>query len=209
MPPHGPGMFGACHSHDPEYFGDEWNLYCHLDKETTTALNVTTPSNTVGIFKPQALKFSPVPIIASDADEEIIVIARFESPVSVRKIMIIGGGEEANHPQSVKCYVNHENVDFTSIGSLRVTHESEIPLNIEGTHEILTPLHPFTNINTLVLYFPNNYGSDQTIIQYIGLQGDHTHYRREAVHDATYELLCNGQDIVQPEDSLGQAKNLH
>lgn len=30
--------------------------------------------------------------------------------------------------------------------------------------------------------------------------GEHTHYRREAV-DTVYELLCTGQDIVQPEDS--------
>ena len=42
----------------------------------------------------------------------------------------------------------------------------------------------------------------------IGLQGEHTHYRREAV-DTVYEVLCNGQDIVQPEDQTGSQETSH
>jgi hypothetical protein len=38
----------------------------------------------------------------------------------------------------------------------------------------------------------------------LGMQGDHTHYRREAV-DAQYETIGMGTDIKQPEDSLGGA----
>lgn len=46
------------------------------------------------------------------------------------------------------------------------------------------------------------------------MQREHTHYRREAVN-TTCEVLCAGQDIVQPEESLGQSaldphsKHLH
>ena len=41
-----------------------------------------------------------------------------------------------------------------------------------------------------------------------GLQGEHTHFRREAV-DTVYEVLCNGQDIEQPEDSIGGTETAH
>ena len=101
MPPHGPGITGATHSHDPQYPDDNWNLYSMLDT-TTTALNVTKPSDAVGIFKPFARRFDEQPEIISDADAEIIVIARFTSPVHIRKLMIIGGGEGVHHPSMLK-----------------------------------------------------------------------------------------------------------
>jgi hypothetical protein len=75
MPPHGGGMAGASHSHDPEYPEDNWNLYSMLDP-STTALNVTVPSDAVGIFKPNALKLTEEPVLVSDADAEIMIIAR-------------------------------------------------------------------------------------------------------------------------------------
>jgi len=63
---------------------------------------VTIPSDAIKIFKPYALRLSPQPEIISDVDAEIIVIARFESPVSIRKIQVIGGGDEANYPKLLK-----------------------------------------------------------------------------------------------------------
>lgn len=30
MPPHGPNVLGATHSHNPQYPDDEWNLYAWL-----------------------------------------------------------------------------------------------------------------------------------------------------------------------------------
>lgn len=202
MAPHGPGMTGATHSHDPEFPDDDWNLYTMLDP-TSTALNVTKPQDAVGIFKPFARRFQPQPELISDADGEIIVILRFTSPVHVRKIMVIGGRGDEHHPSRLRCYVNQEGVDFTSIGALNHAQQFELPVNREGVAEFKTALHPFTNLTSLALYFPTNHGDiDSTVIQYIGLQGEHTHYRREAV-DTTYEVLCNGQDIKQPEGELG------
>lgn len=72
MPPHGPGMIGATHSHDPgkvreinnghsvasilhhglicslfvtsvEYPDDMWNLYTQLEPETTTGNSLNAP----------------------------------------------------------------------------------------------------------------------------------------------------------------------
>jgi predicted DNA-binding protein with PD1-like motif len=202
-------MSGATHSHDPEFPDDNWNLYSMLDT-TTTALNVTKPQDAVGVFKPFARRLSPQPELISDADAEIIIVARFTSPVHIRKIMVIGGREEDHHPSVLRCYANQEGVDFTSVGALNPAQQFNLPINKEGVVEFNTALQPFTNVTSLAFYFPSNHGDvDATVIQYIGLQGEHTHYRREAVN-TTYEVLCNGQDIAQPEDQLGaHAPHMH
>ena len=202
MPPHGPGLYGATHSHDPQYPDDNWNLYSMLDPGTT-ALNITKPEHAIGIFKPHVLKLSDEPLIISDADEEIIVIAKFTSPVHIRKLMFIGGGDESQHPSSVKIYPNKDDIDFTNVSSYNPAQEFNLPLNSTGTIEhTIAHIQPFSNIMCCTFYFPTNNGSDSTIIKYIGMQGEHTHYRREAVN-AKYEVLCTGQDIVQPEGQLG------
>lgn len=204
MPPHGGGFAGGTHSHDPEFPDDNWNLYSFIDRDATTALNVTKPEHAIGIFKPHALKLSELPEILSDADEEIIIVVRFTSPVHVRKIMVIGGGGDnfTHYPSNLKCYVNHEDIDFTNISSFHPTQEFNLQINNDGTIELITVLQQFTNLTSITLYFPTNHGAGSTIIKYIGLQGEHTHYRREAVN-TTYEVLCNGQDIHQPEEALG------
>ena len=202
MPPHGPGMTGAGHSHNPEYPEDNYNLYTMLDPASTTALNVTQPSDCLGIFKPYAMKSNPNPHLISDADEEIIIIARFTSPVSVRKLIVMGCNNNSSmadtstHPRVLKCYCNQEDIDFTSVQAYSPAQEFQLPVNVDGSIELTTVLHAFTLINSLVFYFPANYGSDHTMIQYIGMQGEHTHYRREAVN-ATYELISSDQDVKQ------------
>lgn len=202
MAPHGTGFSGTTHSHSEQYPDDTWNLYAMLDP-STTALNVTRPERAIGIFKPFVLRLEEEPQIMSDADAEIIVIARFTSPVHVRRIMIVGGGDPVYHPSQMRCFVNSDDVDFTSVQEMNHAQQFALPVNVNGTVELIPQIHAFTNITTLAMYFPANHGDqDNTIIKYIGLQGEHTHYRREAV-DAVYEVLCNGQDIRQPEDQLG------
>jgi hypothetical protein len=117
--------------------------------------------------------------------------------------MVIGGGGEGSHPRELKCFVNNPNIDFTSVSSVRPTQEFVLPLNIEGTVELITSIHPFTTVNSITFYFSSNYGDESTIIQYIGMQGEHTHYQRRAV-DTVYEVLCNGQDIEHKDESLGE-----
>lgn len=202
MPPHGPGQLGGTHSHDPQYPDDNFNLYTQLDP-TTTALNVTQLQDVLGVFKPYALRMQPTPFILSDADEEIIIIARFVSPVSLRRLIVMGCGEDTTaHPRQLKLYPNQEDIDFTSIQSYSPAQEFNLPINQDGSVELSTVLHAFTLINSLVFYFPTNYGSEYTSIQYIGMQGEHTHYRREAVN-TTYEVLCNGQDVETPDENRG------
>ena len=93
MAPHGPGFSGALHSHDAEYPDDDWNLYSMIDRENVVGLNLDG-MNAMGVFKAFARRLEELPMIKSDADEEIMVTIRFTSPCHVRKLMFIGGGDE-------------------------------------------------------------------------------------------------------------------
>lgn len=198
MPPHGPGMMGAAHSHDARYPDDNWNLYAMLDTEQTTGLNVVSTENVIGIFKPHVLRLDEEPRVISDADAEVMIVARFTSPIHLRKIMVIGSGSHENHPNHVKCYVNHEGIDFTNVSNYRAVDSIDLPIDEHGTCEInVTNPMSFNNVSCLTFYFPSNHSGDedtQTMIKYIGMQGEHTHYRREAVH-ADYELMCSHSEI--------------
>jgi hypothetical protein len=173
-----------------------------IDPESIVGLNIITPGGAMAAFKPFARRLEDTPVLKSDVDEEIIITVRFTSPCHVRKMMFIGGGEDASHPFTVKCYVNHEGIDFSSVEDFTPAATfANLGINKAGTAEqFATPASKFTNIDVLTFYFCENHGDASTIVQYIGMQGEHTHYRREAV-DAEYEVLCNGQDITQPEDS--------
>ena len=111
---HGGAFTGGAHSHDPGNPEDTWNLYQHI--EHATALNATDPDAAQGIFKPHVRR-SPTPAITSDGDQEILVKVKFATPVHVRRVMVIGGGDAADggsHPRHVKVYVNREGIDFSS-----------------------------------------------------------------------------------------------
>lgn len=209
MGPHGGSMPGAGHSHDPEFPDDDWNLYSMLDVDATRALNITVPANTLAVFKPFARRLNPEPFVLSDADSEVIFICVFTSPVTVRKIMVIGAGEDAgNRPICVRLFPNRADLDFNNAEDTTPAQEFDLPINAVGTAEMLTNLPRFSNITSLALYFTGNYGdTTTTAIQYIGLQGDHSHYRREPVH-TTYEVLCNGQDVEHTE-STNLSHHLH
>ena len=210
MPPHGPGVSGGLHSHDPQYPDDDWNLYSMLDADKVIALNATRPDHAIGIFKPFVLRLNPTPEIISDADEELIVTVVFTSPCHIRKFMVIGGGNINQHPSVMKCFVNVDHIDFTNVSTYNPTQQFPLPVNSDGSVEIYTSTHLFKNVTSLTFHFPTNHGEiDQTIIKYIGMQGEHTHYRREAVH-TMYEVLCNGQDIEQEQGSVANhAGHMH
>jgi hypothetical protein len=156
------------------------------------------------------LKLDPNPTIFSDADEEIMVIAKFISPVHIRKLCIIGGGgdenTESSHPREVRLYVNRDGIDFTEVHETRPAQVFNLPINRDGSVELITSVTSFTGVNSLAFFFPSNHGeSEVTAIQYIGMQGEHTHFRREAVN-AVYEVLCTGEETVHgtTESRLGK-----
>ena len=78
----------------------------------------------------------------------------------------------------VKIYVNRHNMDFMGLADVVPTHVFELPIDLLGTVEINTSLPSFSNVSNIAFYFPYNHGEDDmTAVQYIGMQGEHTHHR--------------------------------
>merc|ERR1719203_656576 len=67
-------------------------------------------------------------------------------------------------------------------------------------------LRPFSQVSFLLFHFPGNHGGlEQTRVSYIGLQGEHSHSKRQAV-DAKYELVPNAEDTAEAQRILGLDK---
>ena len=71
---HGSGVLGSAHSHDPENPDDAWNLYQHINQEEISLLNGTEDSTAISVFKPHTRRLEAEPMIASDADEELMIV---------------------------------------------------------------------------------------------------------------------------------------
>merc|ERR1712228_207227 len=68
---------------------------------------------------------------------------------------------------------------------------------------------PFNQVSFLLLHFLENHSGgelDQTRVSYVGLQGEHTHAKRQAV-DAKYELVPNADDKNEAWKQLGLDKH--
>lgn len=202
-------------SHDEEYPDDEWNLYQHVDLQSSVALNTTlggarvdeiaSGAHVAAVLRPHERRLRRRPWLASDADQELLLVLSFNSPVLVRRILVIGGGgggedmedeELAAHPSRLCCFVNRGlEFDFSSLGDVEATQEFDMVANARTGNELLTRSSAFTNVTTLALYFPANHGdSPKTLLRYVGLQGEHTHHKREAVV-TKYEKLCPGHSL--------------
>ncbi len=79
--------------------------------------------------------------------------------------------------------MNRDDVDFDTVESIKPDQQFElaaIPAErsaIKQMPEYLTKVSKFTNVRTLVLFFPHNFTRDQdesTRINYIGLKGEWT-----------------------------------
>ena len=210
---------GGGHSHDEGEPDDTWNLYQHIDRAEGLNGEVVgggegvvvswAPEGSSGkarcVFKPHARRLQPAPALRSDADEQLIVKVAFVAPVSVRRIMVVGAGPAEQHPSSVRVFTGAaaEALDFDNAETTAPAQAEALAPNPAGEGYFNCVRQPFTNIMAVAFFFPANHGEgDETGVAYIGMQGDHSHDRREAV-DATYELVCQHSSVDVAAETQG------
>ncbi|KAK1860376.1 hypothetical protein I4F81_002965 [Pyropia yezoensis] len=111
-------------------------------------------------------------------------------PVKVKSICLIGGDGAggAGNPAHLAAFVNPpEGFDFSSAEGAKPTQAWELVREaVAGGVEYPTRYTLFKNVTSLALFVDRNFGADATVVQYLGLKGEFTRYRREAVV-TTYE----------------------
>ncbi|MCO5559060.1 hypothetical protein L7F22_012652 [Adiantum nelumboides] len=94
-------------------------------------------------------------------------------------------------------FSNLEDIDFSTAAAMNPIQAAamnpiqELGENLQGTLEYQTRYAKFQNVASLILQFPENFGAQTIRISFIGLQGEATQLKRDAVANIVYEALPN------------------
>ena len=109
------------------------------------------------------------------------------------KGLIVGGDYDDSHPARVKLFKNRPNMTFDDAGAA-ADQEFNLVRDTTCTLEYKVKVVSFSSLHHLTLYFPSNFGADQTKIFYIGLVGEFTKCDRVGVVNAVYKVKAIPED---------------
>lgn len=176
---HGPGKC-SCHAiaQDLDPMGED--LLPWVNTDHIYCLNERIHDSCKKVFRAKDQKLESNEYLESnDDDPELLLNIPFTCPVKLKSVCIIGS--EAGMPLRVRLYKNIEHADFGNIEGRTPDQTIELHLNPTGEIEYPTRISKFSNTNSLQMHFPDSYGGEMIQISYIGLKGEHTGYKREAV----------------------------
>jgi len=160
-----------------------------------------------------AITLDVEPFVSSDADAEFVVEVWFFAPVRIKRICIAYCGAEnpESHPSTVRCFAGPtaEGLSFDGLEDAEPAQIMELPMDPTAEATTQCNARPFNQVAFLLLHFTENHSAgelDQTRVSYVGLQGEHTHAKRQAV-EAKYELVPNAEDKNEAWKQLGLDKH--
>lgn len=175
-----------------------------MDTGRLQALNEAEPDSLKHVLRPwHERNNGSLPELESDADEQLLLKIPFTSPVGIRSLCVIGGGDTQN-PATIKAFINKELMDFETAEAATGKAVQQVfelvERNPNGDVEYPTKYTKFQNVSTLWLLVQRNFGADTTRIRYIGLKGTFTRYKREAVH-TVYEARATkaSKDVMNAQ----------
>lgn len=198
-----PSFHGSCaHDHDCEAqdCSSAWSLYQHIDTQRVRCLNEAVEGSCRKVFKPWHLRLetsSGTQLDSEEDDPELLLHVPFDGAVKLTGITVIGGPDGAS-PSKLKVYINRDDLDFATVADLPAVQEWELLENYSG--QIEYPMHAakFSGVHSIDLHFPANFGAARTTVTFIGLRGEFTERKRQAV-EAVYESKPMPQDHKVPE----------
>ncbi|KAF9379437.1 PITH domain-containing protein 1 [Podila verticillata] len=202
---------GHGHGHDHDHDHDELpdsdlvheSLYQKIDHDNVTCLNESESNAGKSVLKPWHERMDDTKFVESDADEQLIMRIPFTGMVKLKSITLRSDpGETA--PRKLKAFVNRDDLDFDNAESTAATQEWDLVEDTNGqVAEYSTRVAKFTSIRSLTLFFSDNFGGDTTKINFIGLKGEFSEFKRDPII-TVYELQANPADHKVPgtKDSL-------
>lgn len=185
----------ACtHNHDCSEHdcSSGWSLYKYIDLPRVWSLNEAVEGSAKNAFKSWELRLdnSTACLESNDDDPELLLFIPFTCDVKIKSICIIGG-HEGRSPSKMRAFINREDIDFSNVGDLPPVQEWELAENFQGELEYETRYARFQGVASLILHFPQNFGASVTSISFVGLKGEATQIKRDAVTNIVYEALPN------------------
>ncbi|PKU71069.1 PITH domain-containing protein [Dendrobium catenatum] len=182
------------HDHDCEDHNcaADWSLYKHINLDQVTALNESVAGSIKSVFKAwdRRLDNSEGFLESNEGDPELLVFIPFTSDVKIKSISVVGGAEGTS-PSKMRAFINRDGIDFSDAQNMQPVQEWELTENLQGILEYQTRYPRFQSVGSLTLHFPENFGANATQIYYIGLRGEATQLKRDAVTNVVYELYPN------------------
>lgn len=186
-----PAFEGCCaHDHDCEEAscGPAWSLHKHIDLHNVRCLNEAAEGSAQGVFRAwdKRLEAPDTLLESNDDDLELLLHIPFEGAAKVKALCIIGvaGGYS---PSEVRVFTNRDDLDFGTANDLPPVQRWDLAENLRGDIELPCNVAKFSGVHSLDLHFPSNYGADTSRISFIGIKGEFSERKREAVQ-AVYEV---------------------
>ncbi|KAG2202257.1 hypothetical protein INT46_009983 [Mucor plumbeus] len=185
------------HDHDdlPES-GEQFLLYSKIDIDNVRCLNESEPDSGKSVIRPWNERQQDSKFVESDADEQLIFYIPFTGSVKLRSICLRTDPTDSA-PSNMKVFINRDDVDFDAADSYTPTQEFEL---VEGTNEVVeygTKITKFSSVRSITLFFPENFGSDTSIVRFIGFKGEWTEVKRDPII-TVYEANANPADHKTP-----------
>jgi hypothetical protein len=185
-----PSNQGCCaHDHDCEATdcGASYSLYKHISPSNIRCLNEQLDGSCKNVFRPWSERLSPVstPLRSNEDDTELLIHVSFDGTVKLKAISVIGG-TNGTFPSKMRVFINRDDMDFTTTADVKPVQEWDLQEDQSGNIEYPTVVSKFGGVSCIDIHFTGNFGADFTEIDFIGLKGEFSEGKREAVV-AVYE----------------------
>ncbi|KAG2232548.1 galactose-binding domain-like protein [Thamnidium elegans] len=192
------------HSDLPES-GEQFLLYSKIDLDNVRCLNESELNSGKKVIRPWNERMDDLKLVESDADEQLIVVIPFTGSVKLRSICLRTDPTDSA-PSKMKVFINRDDVDFDTADSYTPVQEFDL---VEGSNNVIeygVRITKFTSVRNIILYFPENFGEDTSIIRYIGFKGEWTEIKRDPII-TIYEAKANPADHKVPgaEEKMGHS----
>ncbi|TKA69369.1 hypothetical protein B0A55_06159 [Friedmanniomyces simplex] len=187
---------GAAHDHTDDVTPALQNhIYEQIDFSAINTLNESEPrSGSRIVQKTWTERLDADPELSSDADEQLLMHIPFTAQIRLHSILI-RTSTTSSAPQTLKLFLNRDDLDFSTASSLQATQVLELAQS-NDVQEVPVKRALFNTARSLDLFFEDNWGQgeeDVTRISYIGFKGEWMKLSREPVN-FLYEAAANPAD---------------
>ncbi|CAM6120120.1 unnamed protein product [Calypogeia fissa] len=202
----------ACtHNHDcaDHDCGAGFSLYKHIDLPKVWALNEAVEGSAKSVLKSwdRRLEVSAETLRSNDDDPELLLFIPFTNDVIIKGISIIGG-PDGTSPAKMRAFINRIDIDFSNVQDLTPVQEWDLTENPRGELEYQTRYARFQGVASLILHFPASFGGTSTEILFVGLRGEATDQKRDAITTIVYEAMPNPSEHRTPGEDAPPQVNL-